>query len=522
MVYHRTTVQDPYTGAVFMGHYYPYVHTIVVPGPYGHPVQYPAGFGYLNPTTAAYPAANFGPAPPVAPFAAMPTIGRWPQRDPFAAGSRHYTPPPGHIALGPSLSMPREMAQPGTGQVSQAPGVSGVCASTGASAGAPASSGSRGSRPLIPTVPESRPTLARGVPANEGQTARNNESTVSQRPQEENLSMGPGQPQQNRLRPVADQVDAVPTSSLFGSQVLPSRPFGPWVVNPTGGRSGFAPRQAASVEDKSSRSATPIQQESGDGHSEPVTPQDQILVPYSPGSSSALRIYSTPSTPWGQPSNLDLAGPFGFIDPMRAREEQHWAQQHQAAGHAHNEWQFEAHASKMHGSQADRLGAIANDPARFGLSMANSQANRLRALAGYCPRADPGPVSTSPAHGQTPAAVLARRQLVSAFERVFHNLATYADGYSNLQGVPRDTNTVVGRNMRGGMLHHLDTLGGLSLTAPLSPAVRTRRHRRPRRWLHSQDGRGLRAEPEEADAFHERLGRVEASPGGPARESGPQ
>lgn len=506
IVYHQTTVQDPHTGAVSMGPYYPYLHTSVVPGPFGHPIHYPEGFGYLNPTPTMYPATNFGPAPPVVPFAAMPTIGRWPQRDPFAAGPRRYTPPPGHIALGPTLSMPRELPQPGTGQVSQAPGVSGV----GASAGAPARSGSRGSRPLVPTVPESRLALARGVPADEGQTARNNEGTVSQRSQEENPSMGPGQPQQNRLRPVADQMDAVPLPRLFGSQVLPSRPIGPW--NPTGGLSGFAPRQAASVGDAFSRSATPVQQESGDGRGESVTPPDQILEPYSSGSSSALRIYGTPSTPSGQPSNLDLAGPFGFIDPIRAREEQHWAQQHQAAGHA----------SQMLGSQADRLGAIANDPARFGLSTAKYQANRLRDLAGYSPRADPSPVRTSPAHGQIPAADLARRQLVSAFERVFQNLATYADGYSSLQGVPLVANTVGGRNMPGAMLHELDLLGGDPPTAPLGPAVRTRRQRRPRRWLDSQDGRGLRAEPEEADAFHERLERVESSPGGPARESGPQ
>ncbi|KAJ5390066.1 uncharacterized protein N7496_001134 [Penicillium cataractarum] len=515
---YQTTVQDPCTGALVTGDYYPNLHTIVLPGPYGHPVQYPAVIGYFDPITASYPAAGFGAALPFFPLAAMPNNGRRLQGDPFAAGPRQFEAPPGHIALGPTLSMPRELAQPGTGQRSQAPGVPGVRAAVGV----PADTGSRGSRPLIPTVPEFRPELARGVPVNEGQTARNTESTVSQRPQGENPSMGPSQPQQNRLRP-AEWVGAASARSLFGSQVLPERPFGPWVVDPNGPASGFARRQTASAEEAPSRSATPTEQESGDGLSEPFTPPDQIEDPEDPSESSSSPTASgPPSTPWGQSSpqrhpHYEVAE---FLTQMRAREEQRWAEQHRA-----EMGQSEAHASRMPGSQADTLRAIIEDPARFGLSMANSQANRLEALAGYDPRAQsrpgPGPASPSPARGQTPAAGLASQQLVSAFDQVFQNLASYAEGYSNYQGVPHAANTVGGRNVLGGTFDPFDDFGGIRPAAPLGPAV-TWRQRSPPRWLERREGLGLRADPEEADAFHERLERGEASPGGPSRESGPQ
>jgi hypothetical protein len=199
--------------------------------------------------------------------------------------------------------------------------------------------------------------------------------------------------------------------------------------------------------------------------------------------------------------------------------------------------------------------------------VANADLESFRAIQTQSFRS--GQTSTGAAAGQTRAADPSEERLVSAFERVFENLDTYPDGYSDCQGLPRDANTVGTADVPGRLPrhqpswrsrpHHLQIpewenpevlndpdvqrnwLNDASAVPNMGPSgthraphtrspasenppsgaptgQATMNHRqepRTRQFL-SPRGRGLQATGEEGDAFHGRLDRVLGSPWQPA------
>lgn len=581
----------PYTGTFFMGpqfpqfvpfphpHPYPYPQPFFA-GPFGQPIPFPVGPGFPQPGAAAFPVGPAGPYPSFGPQSqpqgnlVISATGNFSAASSnFWAAPNQFWAPPGHIALGPTLSMPREMAVP------QAPSQQGLNQSAGnisrgTGMGVPAATGTsttRGARPLIPTAAEFRPASARDMSTNEEQTARSSESTVSQRPSAVTPQTRPGQPQRSRLVPVPWQVAAARASSRRGSQVPPSGPFGPWVNNPMGGPSGLAQQQAAPAMEISGRpqntgisqavNKEDNQQGPRDGRGEPVTPpnggpvtpQGAAPVARQLGSPSVYRPYLGPSdsrTPWTTPSPPTTPTRNSLI--------------------AHEEWRVrrsvevlpdperlerQLQALEEYRAQVERRAEEQPEDREANVRLASMMADPSHPFSSW-PR--------TPRTGQAGQRRLAdpTEQLVSPFDQVFENLSSYVNGYSNYQGLPRDANTVGISDVSGRLPRHQPSWRHRAYAQPpdwenpevlndpeirgnwpnnastgpdngpsgtdqatppwslaLGPPVVSQRGR-VRRWLSPRAGHGLNASPEAADAYHWRLEDVKASPWRSAPQGG--